>query len=226
MCCIYGPFYGATVGAIFLLILKWLRDLQVEFVDFISCCGNCSDILVQSTSLFIRPVSSSLFVWHFYFMSLPALISLSYLFFLHILSICLSIFCSSLFYFISFSLCLILCSNLQTPNLEQLARLSPSLSIHSPHHFAHAHCPASRPHFPPPLSAPSPPLPLFYLWEYADGANPGKDRTFRDTQGWEAEIEIENEVRKRKSESAHTINQGAVVYPKKQSHSSKGAEEK
>lgn len=68
--------------------------------------------------------------------------------------------------------------------------------------------------------------PLFYLWEYADGANPGKDRIFLGTQGWETEIEIERAARGWRSESARAINHGAVICPKKQSYSSKGAEEK
>lgn len=59
-----------------------------------------------------------------------------------------------------------------------LVSLPLSLSMHSPLHFAHAHCPASRPHTPPSISTPLQPLPLFYLWEYADGANAGKDRFF------------------------------------------------
>lgn len=82
------------------------------------------------------------------------------------------------------SLWLILCSHLHTPDLEQLARLS-LFPLH-PFTPPFRTCPlpclwatlSSTS-----LSAPSQPLPLFYLWEYADGANPGKDRFFLVT-GW------------------------------------------
>lgn len=71
-------FYCVIVGAIFLRIIKGLGDLKVQFMDFISCCGNCSDSLILSTFLFTRPVNSSLFLWHF---SLPAPSSFFYFFF-------------------------------------------------------------------------------------------------------------------------------------------------
>lgn len=115
-------------------------------MDFISGCGNCSDILMQSPFYLSGLSNPSCFFGILIHIS-SCSVSCRFLHYIHIyfllLSICVSLsfhlHLSLLFAAVTFTL-LVLSSWLISPTFYSMC---------SPLHFPHVHCPASGPHFPP-----------------------------------------------------------------------------
>lgn len=126
----------------------------------------------------------------------------------------------SLFFRISLSY------SLQSPSELWSEAVRSSLPSPSIHPFI-SHLPTALPSgqtslHPPPLHLNLSPC---YLWEYADGANPGKDGIYLSYTGVKSrDWNGKGMCTQRGGGSAHPVNHKAVICPKKQSHSSKEEE--